>query len=158
MTSDLSVTVCLTDFYLRRVRGIKPCRGSQLSDRPTTHLSTMSTPETNAIKTAIAQRGSVICKIGSHMTVVNLRVNDVSAGSLPCCGQPATAQSESLRVEHHPQPTLTRTASLSLGDTPTRPLTLARDGGSAEQAYGGRETPERVPTGVPLESLEGTQG
>ena len=75
-----------------------------------------------------------------------------------CCGQPATAQSESLRVEHHPQPTLTRTASLSLGDTPTRPLTLARNGGSAEQAYGGRETPKRVPTGVPLESLEGTQG
>ena len=75
-----------------------------------------------------------------------------------CCGQPATAQSESLRVEHHPQPTLTRTASLSLGDTPTRPLTPARNGGGAEQAYGGRETPERVPTGVPLESLEGTQG
>ena len=75
-----------------------------------------------------------------------------------CCGQPATAQSESLRVEHHPQPTLTRTVSLSLGDTPTRPLTLARNGGSAEQAYGGRETPKRVPTGVPLESLEGTQG
>ena len=75
-----------------------------------------------------------------------------------CCGQPATAQSESLRVEHHPQPTLTRTASLSLGDTPTRPLTLARNGGGAEQAYGGRETPKRVPTGVPLGSLEGTQG